>query len=480
MTFFIALFILVMQFLWRYVDELVGKGLEVSVLAQLLFYATVQMVPMALPLAILLASLMTFGSLGENYELTALKSAGISLPRIMMPLIILTIVTSYGAFKFSNNVMPYANLKLYSLLFDVRQARPELDIKEKVFYSGIDGFTIKINEKNAKTNMLHTLMIYDHRGSTNSNTNVTVADSGKIKIAKDKSAAIFTLYNGVSFNEKIGYDKRPSKPGSQTFEEDHFKEQSTFLTLQGFDFSRTDEGLFKTSDRMKNIAQLEHDRDSITLVKNKYAAELTKKTADSYFMSWQYIPKYVTKLSKKEISKQFDTSKKQSIDSLFNSNSKKEKITIIETAIRLARANKQTIDNELVSYQNEQSKIISHKMEWHRKFTLSFACLIFFFIGAPLGAIIRKGGLGMPIVISVLFFIIYFVIDTTGAKMAREGIWEVYIGMWLSSAIILPIGAFLTYKSATDSTILNADVYYHFFEKIKTNIQTIFSKKSLE
>lgn len=477
MTFFITLFILVMQFLWRYVDELVGKGLETWVIAQLLFYATLQMIPMALPLAILLASLMTFGSLGENYELTALKSAGISLPRIMLPLIVLTVTMSYGAYKFSNNVLPYINLKLYSLLFDVKQARPELEIKERTFYSGIDGFTIKVDRKDVKNDMLHKLMIYDHRGNAATPSNVTIADSGRIKVNVATSTASLTLYNGVSYSEKVLDDKKRSSSNKQNFREDHFREQRANIPLQGLDFNRTDEGLFKHNDKMKNIDQLVKDRDSLYKVRTRLVNDTKQKSADFYFMSWLYEQRHSKKLPKDSINKNFAAKGSVNPDSLFNSADKSTKKSVVEIALRNARSTKQAIDNQAQVVASEDKKIISHTMEWHRKFTLSAACLIFFFIGAPLGAIIRKGGLGMPVVVSILFFIVYFVVDTFGVKMAREGMWEIPYGMWLSSALLMPIGVFLTYKSATDSTLLNADVYYHVIQETKTKVLLFFKKK---
>lgn len=478
MTFFITLFILVMQFLWRYIDELVGKGLEFGVIAQLLFYATLQMVPMALPLAILLASLMTFGSLGENYELTALKSAGISLPRIMMPLIILTFAMSYGAYKFNNNVLPYINLKLYSLLFDVKQARPELEIKEKTFYSGIDGFTIKVEKKDVKADMLHKLMIYDQRVNTSSAGSVTIADSGRIKIDMGKSAAILTLYNGISYSEKVLDEKKRGTTNKQNFREDHFREQRANITLLGMDFNRTDEGLFKHNDKMKNIDQLTKDRDSLLNVKTKLINDTKRKSNDFYFLSWIYNQKITKKLPKDTINLNFNASTVVNPDSLFNTATKNVKKSTITTAIQNARNAKQSLDEQTNQFEAENKKIIMHTIEWHRKFTLSVACIIFFFIGAPLGAIIRKGGLGMPVVVSILFFIVYFVIDTFGNKMAREAIWDVPYGMWLSSALLMPIGIFLTYKSATDSTLLNADVYYHVFTETKNKVMMFFKKKT--
>ncbi len=464
LTFFIAMFILVMQFLWRYVDDLVGKGLEWSVLAELLFYASLQVVPMALPLAILLAALMTFGNLGENYELTALKSAGISLSKIMMPLTILTIVISGLAYGFSNNILPVANLKLVSILHGIRETRLELDIKERTFYQGVDDFSIKVEEKNRNNNMMYDVMIYDHRDRQARNSNVTMADSGLLQMSNDKRFLKIILYDGVRYDERVAAEggRRQQRKDNRMFRTDEFKEQVAIMQVQGFDFSKTDENLFRNSDRMKNITQLSHDLDSFRIERNKYVDVVEERSSNTFFTRLRY-------LSEDRLAA-IDTSEIVNIDSLFLSLSGNQKQTIIQNSIRNARDHKQTIDDQMRFIEREDFAIRRHIMAIHRKFTLSFACLIFFFIGAPLGAIIRKGGLGMPTVISIFFFIVYYVIDTMGVKFARDGVWEVYQGMWLSSVVLLPIGIFLSYKSATDSALLNLDAYYSFLGKIKEKI----------
>ncbi len=493
MTFFISMFILVMQFLWKYVDDLVGKGLEWHVLAELLFYASLQVVPMALPLAILLASLMTFGNLGENYELTALKSAGISLPKIMMPLIILTILTSYGAYKFSNNVLPVANLKLVSILHGIKETRLELDIKENVFYQGVDDFSIKVKRKDPSKNMLYDVMIYDHRDHFARNSNVTIADSGKLLMSKDKKFLQLVLFDGIRYDEKVGLDNKKKGNQEHLFRTDDFQKQTAIIPLRGFDFSKTDESLFTHSDRMKNRQQINHDLDSLGLERNKFINNLEERSKGFYFTKVRNLPAKTRPANKEretankqekesnpgeenileeEVEEKkpdqspIDRAEAIDTDSILASLSNSKKQIILDMAMRQARNTKQTIDERLKFVEKQDSNIRRHKMELYRKFTLPFACLIFFFIGAPLGAIIRKGGLGMPVVISVLFFVAYYIIDTMGAKMAREGIWYVSQGMWLSSAILLPLGIFLTYKSATDSAIMNSDAYSIFFRKI--------------
>lgn len=484
MTFLICLFVLLMQFLWKYVDDMVGKGLEMSVLAELMLYAALQVVPLALPLAILLASLMTFGSLGENYELTAIKSSGISLPRIMLPLIIFTVMVSYGAFKFSNNVLPVANLKLYSLLWSVRRASPEFDIKEKIFYDGITDFSIKVENKSKTTDMLYDIMIYDHRNKLAKNSNVTLADSGKMQISDDKKSLRLTLYSGHKYNAKAD-DKRGriSKRDRQSFRTDYFGKQVALIPMQGLDFNRFDEGGFKSNDRMKNLEQLTHDEDSLSKSRNKFVNQLKPRVEGSYFInskrrravqrqknSANFKDTTLLKLPKFEDYAALDS------DSAFNEFRTEDKVMVLENAIRRARDSKTVIEDQLTHIKNVETKIRRHKIEWHRKFTLSFACFIFFFIGAPLGAIIRKGGLGMPVVISVLFFIVYYIIDTFGLKVSKEGVWAPVFGIWLSSAVLFPLGVFLTYKAATDSAILNSDAYVIFFQKVYAKIKPYVEK----
>ncbi|ASB48148.1 LptF/LptG family permease [Alkalitalea saponilacus] len=475
MTFFIAMFILVMQFLWRYVDDLVGKGLEWTVLGELLFYASLQVVPMALPLAILLAALMTFGNLGENYELTALKAAGVSLLKIMKPISILIVAISGFAYAFSNNVLPVANLKLVSILHGIRETRLEMDIKERVFYRGVDDFSIKVNEKDRETNMLRDVMIYDHRDRHARNSNVTLADSGILQMSADKRHLVLTLYDGIRYDERVTAEgnRRQQRRDSRLFRTDEFRKQVAIMQVHGFDFSRTDESLFRQSDRMKNIAQLTHDLDSIRGERGVFVDLIEDRSSLTYFSRI-----HQTHANRLEM---IDTaSVLVNVDSLFLTLEGSQKQMVIQNALRTARDLKQSIDDQMRFIEREDLRIRRHVMEIHRKFTLSFACLIFFFIGAPLGAIIRKGGLGMPVVISIFFFIVYYVIDTMGAKFARDGVWMVHQGMWLSSFVLLPIGIFLTYKSATDSALLNADVYYSNLRKFRETIEKYLKKRRRE
>ena len=473
MTFFISLFILVMQGLWRYVDDIVGKGLEISVMAELLFYVSLQVVPMALPLAILLAALMTFGNLGENYELTAMKASGISLFRIMRPMTVVTIIVCFLAFWFSNNVLPVANLKFYSLLYSVRQQRPELELKERVYYDGVDGFRIKVEHKDRETGMLYDLIIHDHRDRVNRNVNVTMADSGLMDIDSKAGMIRLVLFSGVTYDEKVALsNKRLTDRDRLMYRHDEFNQEVFQIKVDGLDFSRTSEDAFKTNDRMKNMEQLSHDRDSL-LRRTDSITDVVKVDVKNYTLKkFNYKQRTDSTLAMA-----IDTSGTICLDTIINRLTLRKLHTQMQTALRIVRGNKQIVDERMVSYQTEHLKVNRHEMEMHRKFTLPVACLLFFFIGAPLGAIIRKGGLGTPIVISILFFIFYYVIDTFGAKMAREDVWPVWSGMWLSTSVLAVIGAFLTYKSATDSALFKSEAYARVADKIKYWIKKQREKK---
>lgn len=479
LTFFISLFLLLMQFLWKYIDDLVGKGLEFKIIAELLTYTSASLVPMALPLAILLASLMTFGNLGENYELLALKSAGISLQRIMFPVIVLVIFLSIGAFYFANNVLPYSNLKMKSLLWDVKRQRPELTIKTGVFYSGIPNYNIRIDKKDPKTNLLQGIQIYDHT-NRKGNTNVIIADSGYMKMTADEQNLLLILYNGYSYNELQENNRRIAKK-TYPHRRDEFKEQRIVIELEGYGLQRTDESLWKSGYSMMNLRQLEKVQDSLRNELNafhdKYSNNLIR---GNYFRKRDYIRDIRKKNTEKRgipgkpksagQSTNDTSSEIQSInldiDSLYLSLSGADQSRIISQALSFARTTGSYVDNSNLNMDARIKRLIRHEIEWHRKFTLAFACFIFFFIGAPLGAIIRKGGLGMPVIISILFFILYYIITITTEKFAREDFISPFAGMWMASFILLPAGIFLTYKATTDSVILNMDTYLNFFKKI--------------
>ena len=462
MTFFICVFILLMQFLWKYIDDLVGKGLPWNIVAELLLYASCGLIPLAFPLAMLLASIMTFGSLGENYELVAMKASGISLFRIMRPLMVVTLLLTMVAFYFSNNILPKTNLKFYSLLYSVKQKKPEMIIKEGVFSNDMDNYSIKVERKGRNNNMLYDVMIYDHSKNVG-NANVTVADSGKMEITEDKKFMTVTLFSGQSY-----WDEKDTKSGRERrfpFRRETFNKKIINISMLGFDFNRSSEKLWASTSRMLNTSQL-------------------KVMGDSTFRDYKFkIWHFVTSLSyPSDINRQIvwlsmpiDSLKRNpnikpdtivDIDRVFASLSTFEKEELYQKAISSVRSNSQQITQQMDELYIRKKTLNNYPMELHRKFTLSIACLIFFFIGAPLGAIIRKGGLGMPVVVSILMFIAYYILMITGEKFAREDAWSMIGGMWFASLIFLPLGIWLTYKAATDSGIMNIESYQIFFKKL--------------
>lgn len=465
LTFLIVIFIMVMQFLFKYINELIGKGLEFPVVSEFILYLTASMVPMALPLAILMAALMTFGNLGEYYELTAMKSSGISLVRIMLPLIILIVLMSIGSFAFSNYVLPVANLKMRSLLYDIQRKRPAFNIVEGIFYNGIEGYSMRIDKKDPNTNMMYGIRIYDHTERKGNNI-VTVADSGFMKVSADDTYLIFTLYNGRTYNE-IEPDRKNRKDFTFPHRRDFFKEQSLLIELTGFGLDRTDESLFKSNYSMMSLSMLEHYEDSFKTEINKiYNGLETSLSQRTYYSNRRsgpartLHPAYTDSLVYR-----------LNVDSLFSELPERSRIQTVEAALSQARASMNFISTSESNSSSKVARLRKYQIEIHRKFTLAFACLIFFFIGAPLGAIIRKGGLGMPSVISVLFFLAWYVLFMSGEQLARESAWSPFMGMWLSSAILLPIGIWLTWKSMTDAALLEMDTYSSFIRKIRRRVR---------
>jgi len=541
-----------MQFLWRYIDELVGKGLEVKTIAEFLLYTSATLVPMALPLSILMSSLMTFGNLGEKYELTAIKASGISLQRILNPLIIVVFFISIGAFLFANNVLPFANLQLRTLLYDIRNQRPEINIQQGAFNSLLDDYSIRVENKDPKTNMFYGVQIYDHSAGKGNNS-VIIADSGSMKVTADKSNLILTLYNGHSYdelqNEKV-IDRKKTYPHSYV----KFKKRQTVIEMNGFDLERTNLDLYKNHYATMKVSQLDYMIDTVNteiyerqarvsnqlvkkhLFKNRKSGQIAKRSSvserrqaamrkrlieqqerttqqrkktrikntddvDSHIKSvapdkkdtlskFKSTPKESDKESliteshlKDSVIKEIEQDKDYTvidIDSLYNLLTIKEQGQIAGTALNYARTAKSTIESSINILDYKIRELRRFEVEWHRKFTLSVACLLFLFIGAPLGAIIRKGGLGLPLVISVLFFILYYILSLTGDKMSRESVLPSYQGMWYTSVVFLITGAFITYQATTDSSILNLDTYINFIKKVFGQRYNIVDKISID
>jgi len=453
-----------MQFIWRFVEELVGKGLDNIVLIELFFYAAVSLVPMALPLSLLLASLMAFGSMGEQLELLAIKASGVSLLKVMRPLIILVICISIGAFFFQNEAMPRTQVKLRSLMISIKQKSPELDIPEGSFYSGINNYSLYVKKKDKETKMLRGVMIYDTSEGFD-NMSVYVCDSATMRVTEDKKYLLLNLFSGQSFANFRQPDFNMKSSNSQfvPYSRESFSEKEIIISFDsGFD--RMDESNLEGTQISKNIVQLAHSIDSLTTRLDSINIRDRKQIGQHTYLTYRNNDTY-KKTKEDEVSKKEKAiSQKVAFDSLMST------FTIDETSRYFSIAANDAENNrfnmmEAIPKANLQKNIRMHQIEWHRKFVLSFACIIFFFIGAPLGAIIRKGGLGMPVVVSVILFIIYYIIDNVGYKLARDGVWIVWQGMWLSSMVLFPLGVFLTYKAMNDSALFNAEAYGNILRK---------------
>ncbi|MBO7287885.1 MAG: LptF/LptG family permease [Bacteroidales bacterium] len=460
-TFFVAVFILLMQFLWTYLDDLVGKGLGFDVLGKLMFYTAITFVPMAMPLAILLSSLMCFGNLGEFYELVAMKASGISVWRVMRPLLIFSIAMIITAFIFSNNVLPVATLKSKTLLRDVRKQKMSFDIPEGMFYKGINGYTIRAEKKGADGSTLYGMLIYDH-SEHKGNIKVTIADSATIALAPNQKEIVFTLYNGHNYNEVVDDKEYKMK---RPFETMKFDKQYVSFDISDFNMTESDGSALKGHQSMLNINQLVIAIDSLENNSN----ERQSSYKNSFKNRLQH-------LSSKDVINKNTNSKKVDIDTITTFNwplldnfSEKEQTSIINMALSASKNQVDNIELNIKDFERQGTNIRKHQQVLHEKFSLSIACLLFFFIGAPLGAIIRKGGLGLPIVISVVFFVIYYVITITSQRIAIAGDIPIFLGVWLSSIIILPIGIFLTIKATTDSALLDRESW-------KKTIRKIFKK----
>lgn len=469
MTFFICLFIVLMQFLFRMIDDLVGKGLSFDVLGELFFYASLTMVPTALPLAVLLASLMVFGNLGEKLELTALKSAGISLFRIMRPLIVLMVLISIGAFFFQNNVLPVAQSRMWTLMFSVRQKTPEVEIPERSFYDEIPGMNLYVDHKNPETGMLYGMIIYDISRGTD-NTRVILADSGRFSFTQDKTRLFLELHSGEMFENLNDNSMGMGTSGYMPFRREQFTQKNVYFAFDA-NFNRMDEGGIRSQYVGQNVSQLRHSIDSIgervDSIGTVYADELLT-TAYVGYASRRIHTDTTGQRVRETVDMPVYTAevKKVNLDSVFSKPSVSLAKSYVNQAISDSERVKQEYEYRALML-TEQAKLMRrHDIEMQRKFTLSFAVLVFFFIGAPLGAIIKKGGLGTPLVISVILFIIYFIFDNTGYKMSRDGKIEVWQGMWLSTVALLPLGIFFTIKAVDDSAVFNWDAYKLMFARL--------------
>jgi len=453
-TFLISLFVLVMQFFWLYIDDLVGKGLDIITILKLVGYVSAFNVPLALPLALLLSSIMTFGNLGETFELVAIKSAGIPLIRFMRPLFVVTLFISVLAFIFSNNVIPIVNLKLNSLKYDIIVTKPAFDIKEGIFYDKIEGFIIKIGKKEKDDSTIRNVLIYEKTFGLQDH--ILVAESGIMRVSKDKRYLEFLLKNGWRYSE------RGSRVDAGTeYTRLGFKSYLKILDLGSFKMSKTEDSLFRYDPKMLSVRQLHQSIDSIE--KLKEPIEIRARREMKPFLNFlKYVDTNWNKTLKKPIVKikSINDIIPDSVESLMN-----------DRAAGQLSAVKSTIDVIAADNAYKLDLLNKHWIEWHRKFTLSVACLVLFMIGAPLGSIIRKGGLGTPLIFAIVFFVLFHLLNTFGEKFAKESVLSPFAGMWLSTAVLIPIGIFLTIKAMRDSQLFNKDVY----SKALRNIQALLA-----
>ena len=451
-VFFLTLLVLVLQFLWLWIDDFVGKGLSTGVIFEFIWYQSAALVPLALPLAVLLASLMTFGNLGESLELVAVKSSGISLLRFMRPLFIVSLLICGIAFLFSNFIIPVAVLRSQTLLADIVWSKPAFDIKEGVFYDKIEGFAIKIGKKEADS-LVSDVIIYE-KGPNNLQDNFIIAKSGIMRTTGNKRFLEFNLKDGWRYQEKGDrFDKNTE------YIRIGFKEYSKQFDLSSLGLQkRTSDSVNRTNQRMQSMRQLSKAIDSIQKDVNQYPQKV-KKDVFSALAFARYLDSSYTRpeISKIKTAKKFEDLVPDSI--IYSINQKAS--TFISTL---------TLNTEIANseYRSKQKDLRLHKIEWHKKITLSLACLVLFLIGAPLGSIIRKGGLGTPLVFAIFLFMFFFFFNTTGEKYAKENVMTAFGGMWMATLFLLPIGIFLTYKAMHDSNLLNKEFYFRSWRKIKT------------
>ena len=450
LTFFIIMFVLMMNVLWRYIDELVGKGLDPGTIIELLCYATINMIPMALPLSMLLAAIMTMGNLGENYELLAMKSAGMSLPKIMKPLLVVVGLISIGSFFIINDLVPYANKKFFRTIYDIRQMNQTLEFQDGLFFNGIDGMSIRVGHQNPESGLLTDVLIYDNRNASG-NMTTTVADSGYIRLSDDKRFLEITLFNGERYEQ--------TRNASQWYNKS---------SLQRNKFE-----LQKANAQTKNITELQYEIDTLT-------QQVNSATTRSYdpLLKERIFVRDTTVITDRNDSVAVEKRNFRPIDAIDSlaTLDLRSKDRIWNQAVSAARNSRSMFSFDESQAKNALNQLYRSKVEWHRKVALPVTIMIFFLIGAPLGAIVRKGGLGMPIVISVIFFVIYYIISISGEKMAKEGTWEAFYGMWLSAFVLAPVAIYLTYKATNDSGLLDVDWYVVKFKKIKEKISGIFTR----
>lgn len=449
-VFFITLLVLIMQFFWLYIDDFVGKGLGTGVIFEFIWYQSAALVPLALPLAVLLSSLMTFGNLGETMELVAIKSSGISLLRFMRPVFVVSLFICGIAFLFSNYIIPVANLKSKTLLADIVYAKPAFDLKEGIFYDKIEGVAIKVGKKEADS-IIRDVIIYE-RGPYNLQDNFIIAKSGIMRVTPNKRYLEFNLKDGWRYQER-GDRLNPNTD----FIRIGFREYKKQLDLSSFEFRRSADSVYKNNQRMQSLKQLSGAIDSMEKESGKTKARI-KNDVFSFFAFTAYLDSGYNKpvISPIPVVKNFDDLLPDSVRRF-----------VIQRAAGRVSSPALTADVGASEYAAKEKELRLYKIEWHKKITLSIACLVLFLIGAPLGSIIRKGGLGLPLIFAVIFFMFFYFLNTTGEKFVKENVLTVFSGMWLATMILLPLGIFLTYKAMHDSQLFNKEFYFRLWRKFK-------------
>jgi lipopolysaccharide export system permease protein len=447
-TFFITLFVLVLQFFWLYIDDIVGKGLDLGTIARLMSYVSATVVPLALPLAVLLSSIMTFGNLGETFELVAIKSAGISLNRFMRPLLVACLFICGIAFLFNNYIIPVANLKLNTLKYDIIVSKPAFDIKEGMFYDRIDGYVIKIGKKEKDGTTIHDVVVYEKNYGLQDN--VIFAKHGQMRVSDDKRFLEFYLQDGWRYSEKGERNNLTTE-----FVRLGFKNYKKVFDLSSFKLNKTEDSVFKDNWRMLSVRQLNKSIDSLELITTRYKAKV-KTEMQGYLSFSKYMDSNWSKRKPFKKLKQFDELIPDSA-----------KTYSAEKAITQAGAVKSALEVNAVEYDSKKKDLRFHLIEWHRKFSMSVACLVLFLIGAPLGSIIRKGGIGTPLVFAVIFFVIFFLLNNFGEKFVKEDVLNPTIGMWGATIILVPMGLFLIVKAMRDSQLFNSEFYFRSFRLVK-------------
>ena len=458
-SFFITLFVLMMQFTWRYVDEIVGKGITMDILGQFYWYMAITMVPMALPLAVLLASLISFGNMGERLELLAMKAAGVSLLRIMRPLAVLVIGLAGISFYFQNRAALDAQKNLTSLLWSLRETSPALEIPEGVFYGKINSFSLYVERKDVATGKLYNVMIYKTDQGFDK-AQIVVADSGRLEVTNDKEHLIFDIWNGEQFeNLQVGGAQAALNTKGVPYDRETFQYKRFIIDFNS-NFEKQDAEQWSGSAITKNLKQLSASIDSMNTALDSIGLANYKQGKQTAYYCPPLRPQHAAAL------KQMSKGAKLDFDTIMARMSADKRVQTIRAAAASAAAYASELEWKSLTTEEGDKSVRSHRIQWHQKFTMSIACIFFFFIGAPLGAIIRKGGLGMPTIIAVILFIFYYIINTSGMKMARDGAWNMIFGMWVSTVVLTPLGCFLTYKANNDSVVFNADVYAALFKRL--------------